>query len=156
MRILKATAEHIEDIIRLIEQLISELSEKPHHFAGGGAVAFLDHALRAEQYHIFLAMNDQRQSIGLITAGESGAVYAGGRFGIIHEFYILPEHRGHGLGHRLLEAMKQTALDLQWNRLEVGAPAYPKWKRTRQFYLQEQFIEIGPRLKWVIDQAPSR
>ena len=34
------------------------------------------------------------------------------------------------------------------NRLEVGAPAYPKWSRTKSFYIREGFKEIGTRLKY--------
>ena len=36
------------------------------------------------------------------------------------------------------------------NRVEVGAPDVPRWQRTVNFYLKEGFVEVGPRLKYLL------
>ena len=97
----------------------------------------------------FLAINNTEKVVGILTLGESGAIYAGGKFGVIHEFYIDSGLRSQGIGKLLVEKAKQKSLDLNWNRLEVGAPPSPAWDRAKDFYLREGFQEIGPRLKWL-------
>jgi hypothetical protein len=60
--------------------------------------------------------------------------------------------RSNGLGNHLIEKAKKIAIDMGWKRLEVGAPPYPEWERTKSFYLKG-FVEIGPRLKWIAEQS---
>jgi GNAT superfamily N-acetyltransferase len=149
MKIIKAGKKHSKEIIRLITELVSELSGERFVIDEIEAIEFLKQSLDKGKYFAFLALDDRQNAIGIITVGESGAVYAGGAFGIIHEFYIVPEMRSNGFGNQLIEKVKDTATVMGWKRLEVGAPPYPRWGRTKIFYLREGFVEIGPRLRWI-------
>jgi GNAT superfamily N-acetyltransferase len=75
------------------------------------------------------------------------AIYVPGRFGIINEFYVLPEYRCFGIGKRLVDQVLELGKQNCWKRIEVGAPNNEMWHRTIEFYLREGFLEIGPRLK---------
>jgi GNAT superfamily N-acetyltransferase len=114
---------------------------------------FLEQSIEDRRYFAFLVVDDNQKALGVITAGESGAVYAGGKFGVIHEMFIAPQIRSNGFGNQLIMKVKELAVDLLWKRLEVGAPLYPAWKRTKQFYLREGFVEVGPRLKWLTESV---
>ena len=151
MKIIKAEKQHSESIIRLVTELISELVGKRFVIDGSEAVEFIERSIDKGEYFAFLALDEKQNSLGIITVGGSGAVYAGGAFGVIHEFYIVPEMRSSGIGNQLIEKVKETAIVMGWKRLEVGAPPYPQWERTKSFYLREGFTEIGPRLKWIAD-----
>jgi len=135
----------------LITELISELGGKGFVIDEREALDFLERSSDEGKYFAFLALDDGQNTLGVITVGESGAVYASGTFGVIHELYIAPEMRSKGLGNQLLEKVKETAADMGWKRLEVGAPPYPEWQKTKSFYLREGFVEIGPRLKWIAE-----
>ena len=70
-----------------------------------------------------------------------------GTFGLIHEFYVLPEKRSSSIGHQLIKAIISHGKGRSWHRIEVGAPNQQIWGRTIFFYKREGFVEIGPRLK---------
>lgn len=152
MIIIKANKNHSREIIRKVTELISELGGKPFVLDESEARIFIEQSIDEGRYIVFLAVDESENVIGIITVGESGAVYAGGKFGIIHEFYINAEMRSSDIGKQLIEKVKQTAADLRWRRLEVGAPPSPEWDRTKEFYLREGFQEIGPRLKWIAEE----
>jgi GNAT superfamily N-acetyltransferase len=149
MKIIKAEKKHSKEIIRLVTELISELSGQRFRIDEAEAIEFIERSSVNEKYFAFLALDDSQKAFGIITVGESGAVYAGGAFGVIHEFYIAPEMRSNGFGNQLMGKVKKTATDMGWKRLEVGSPPYPEWERTKSFYVREGFVEIGPRLKWI-------
>ncbi|ADV14916.1 acetyltransferase [Mesorhizobium australicum WSM2073] len=87
---------------------------------------------------------------GIIVLNECTAIYAGGKFGQISELYVRPEMRSKGIAPCLLEVALQEGRARGWKRLEVGAPAQPKCKRTLDFYLRDGFEEVGPRLRRTI------
>lgn len=134
-----------ERIAELVHQLLVELS-------GGKGPSLGDLALTAEKLlrgglvHSLIAMVNERP-VGVVCLSECAAIYAGGQFGVITELYVMPEYRSQGLASRLIEEAKQIGRERGWPRLEVGAPSQPAWNRTLQFYLREDFQEVGPRLK---------
>jgi len=148
MRILRATNSDIPEIIQNVEALVSELCDQPFKVDESEILPFLKNAINDCDYVVLLAKDQDDQVCGLITLGKSGAVYTGGKFGVIHEFYIDPTKRSNGVGKLLLDEAKKLCTEFFWKRLEVGAPAYPEWRRTKEFYLREGFAEIGPRLRW--------
>lgn len=107
MQIIKAQKKHSKEIIRLVTELISELGGRRLVIDEVQSADFIERSVDSEKYVVFLALDDGHNAVGLITAGESGAVYAGGAFGVIHEFYIVPEMRSNGLGHQLIEKVKR-------------------------------------------------
>lgn len=88
--------------------------------------------------------------MGLLMLNECAAIYAGGRFGEISELYVEPEFRSDGVAAKLIEDAVRLGQGRNWNRLEVGAPDQPVWKRTFDFYLRNGFAEVGPRLRKLI------
>ncbi|MGB8518802.1 MAG: GNAT family N-acetyltransferase [Candidatus Tumulicola sp.] len=88
----------------------------------------------------------ERDPIGVLTLCESCAPYAGGYFGTIQEFYIVPEMRSQGVGQAMLEYAREIALQKKWNRLEVTATLDPSFARSVAFYRSFGFRDSGPRL----------
>ncbi len=88
----------------------------------------------------------EREPIGVLTLCESCAPYAGGYFGVIQEFYIVPEMRSQGVGQALLQHAREIALQKKWNRLEVTATLDPSFARSVAFYRSYGFQDSGPRL----------
>jgi GNAT superfamily N-acetyltransferase len=78
------------------------------------------------------------------------SLYTNGSFGVIHELYVLPEHRSNKVGALLIDAMKAIGEERRWNRIEVGAPSPENWGRTIKFYKEMGFEEIGPRMKLLL------
>ena len=115
---------------------------------------FIDSADKLIRSHTgfwaFLARDKGGNPVGVITLNECCAIYAGGTFGEIMEMYIAPEYRSQGIGQQLLTFTKTFAKEQNWQILEVGSPAQPRWSRTFDFYTREGFKEIGPRLELVI------
>jgi GNAT superfamily N-acetyltransferase len=94
----------------------------------------------------FLAMNGN-EVVGMINLNECAAIYAGGRFGEITELYVKPEFRSKKIGEQLIAKARNFARERGWRILEVGAPDVPRCQRTVNFYLNNGFSEIGPRLE---------
>jgi GNAT superfamily N-acetyltransferase len=94
----------------------------------------------------YLAMTADDRDLGVITLNECAAIYAGGRFGEISEFYVVPDFRSEGVGALLIEAAVAFGRERGWPIIEVGAPSPPIWQRTVDFYRRHGFEEIGPRL----------
>ena len=90
------------------------------------------------------------QPVGAMTLNECTAIYAGGKFGEISELYVDPNHRSHGIAKLLLNSAQSEAVARGWKRIEVGAPGQPDWQRTLNFYLQNGFDEVGPRLRRLV------
>ncbi|WP_245227286.1 GNAT family N-acetyltransferase [Parasedimentitalea maritima] len=88
--------------------------------------------------------------VGLIMLNECAAIYAGGRFGEISELYVSPQQRSTGVAAQLVAEAAAYGQRKGWQRLEVGAPTQPEWKRTVEFYERNGFAEVGPRLRRLI------
>jgi GNAT superfamily N-acetyltransferase len=66
------------------------------------------------------------EPVGVLMLNECAAIYAGGEFGEISEFYVAPSHRSAGVGALLVDAAAQFGRDRGWPELEVGAPDVPR------------------------------
>lgn len=141
----RAGAEEAGAVAGLIHALLDELSggkaPAPEALAEAAGRVFADGRVVP-----FLARSGG-EPVGVMMLNECVAIYAGGVFGEISELYIRPDLRSHGVAARLIETALAEARARGWGRLEVGAPAQPKWARTRDFYLRNGFEEVGPRLR---------
>lgn len=149
MKIREATKEHAQEIVRKVAALIGEIGGKAFVHDEAAAIGFIRDAMAQGRYLAFLAIDEGGNVVGILTLGESVAVYAAGRFGVILEFYVDPAVRSRGVGRMLLEKAKQKSALLNWSRLEVSAPPSLVGERAKGFYGKEGFQDIGPRLKWV-------
>ena len=138
-------------VLDLVERLLRELEGEPREFAGlDRARTMADLAWAGERFTAFLARGDGGRPIGVLTLVETFAIYAGGRYGIIDELYVAPEHRASGVGRRLVEAAREHGRRRGWVRIEVTAPPEEKWRRTVRFYEAQGFVFTGPKLRLVL------
>ena len=148
MTIRRAFHKDAETVSKLTRELFAELGHQAPIADLKKSVVFCQDILEKDDYLAFLAVEPNGFADGIITLSEGISIYAGGRFGVIREFYVVPEMRSKGVGKALLEKTKETAKSKGWRRIEVTPPSKDKWTRTYNFYAGEGFKEIGPRLKY--------
>lgn len=144
----RATQADANITVKLIKALLDELNGAPIEWDTDKVETLCKSMIELEEYIVFHSINNDGQVVGVITIAETETIYAGGKIGIIQELYIVPSMRCQELGKSLVQKARQYASSKKWNRLEVGAPAYPQWSRTKDFYIKEGFQEVGPRLKY--------
>ena len=146
-KIRKATGKDAETVLRLAKELFYDLGHQMK-VDDQQDLLFCKKILKSGKYVVFLSIGPQDYANGIITLSEGLSIYAGGRFGVIREFYIIPEMRSKGLGKALLEKAKEFGRKNGWKRIEVTPPDKTKWRRAYRFYVREGFKEIGPRIKF--------
>jgi GNAT superfamily N-acetyltransferase len=142
----QATSEEFDQVGHLVYALLTELyPDLPYERS-----AFIDAARTlletGRDVWSFLARAPDGRAVGVVTLNECAAIYAGGHFGEISEFYVVPDFRSKGVGALLLEAAVEFGRQRGWSNIEVGAPRVPAWQRTFDFYRRNGFEEVGPRL----------
>jgi GNAT superfamily N-acetyltransferase len=142
----KVTPEDAEIILKLVNRPFVELHRHPP-MGDGKSVSFCKSILESGKYVTFISEDHQGSANSLIALSQALSIYTGGMFGVIREFYVVPEARSTGVGKALLETAKGFAANSGWKRLEAPPPDKDKWFRTYDFYIREGFSEIGPRLK---------
>ena len=156
IQIRRASSKDSFVVASMIDKLLSELSgDESLRSKSLEPLAYelLDDSDEAASftYFVLLAFNEfSNEVVGVISGSESRAVYTNGRFGVIHELYVLPEQRSNKVGAKLIDAMKAIGEKRRWNRIEVGAPNPENWGRTIRFYQEIGFEEIGPRMKLIL------
>jgi len=148
LTIRKALVEDADTVSRLVKDLFLELGHTPPIADFHQSVELYKDMFEKDEYTIFLAVNTNGDADGIITVNEGVSLYAGGRFGVIREFYVVPEMRSRGVGKALLEKVKEFSRSKGWRRIEVTLPSKDEHIRTYSFYAREGFHEIGPRLKY--------
>lgn len=144
----RATPADAPQIATLVGALLTEISqaigEQAFHFDLAQTTARLQDFMAREQYIVFVA-HDGVHPVGLVTLSESRALYAGGVFGTLPEFYVRPAYRSQGVGRQLLDQVKAHARARGWTRLEVTTPPLPPFEPTLAFYEREGFTVTGGR-----------
>lgn len=143
-------AEHCdyEAVGTLSWALLNELS--PENSAKFDKNKFINiaHSLLSESHRFWaLVAVTNDEIVATLNINECAAIYTGGTFGEITEFFIKPDYRSKGIGARLIEMAKKFCAEHGWSTLEVGAPSPDAWQRTIDFYLENGFSTIGPRLE---------
>jgi GNAT superfamily N-acetyltransferase len=148
LRIERAGPGNRNVVLVLVERLLRELEDSPDEFQGIERHRIVrDLELAGERFTAFLALLPSGEAVGVVTLFEAFAVYAGGNYGIIDEMYVAPEHRGAGVGSRLLEAVTQEGRRKGWMRIDVTAPPEKRWDRTLKFYESRGFVFTGPKMR---------
>lgn len=83
--------------------------------------------------------------IAVVTMVETYALYAGGKIGVIQEFYVSPEFRDSGVGSMLIEQVKDYGNNNNWSYIELCTPPLPEFDRTLNFYQKNGLIPVGGR-----------
>ena len=95
-------------------------------------------------YHVFIAFY-KNEIVGFISLQEHYALYVGGRYGTISEFYVEPEYRSLGIGNALLSKVKLHASKKKYRRVEVTTPPLPEFEKSLHFYQSQGFEITGGR-----------
>lgn len=149
MDIFQLTPEYAPQIAQLIVALTDEIMQRigdtTHQSFSTDvekATKLLKALMESENYIVFAAIEDN-QLIGFASTCESYAIYANGKFGIIQEFYVLPNFRSQKVGEKILEAVTKYAETVEWQRIELSTPPLPAFEKTVGFYQKNNFARTG-------------
>lgn len=142
------------DVARLAVCLTNEIIERTRikHFDVDIPLAesLCSKFMSQGQYTVVGAL-DGNQVVGFGALCDSHSLYAEGSFGIVQEFYVIPEYRSKSVGGNLLGAIIELAKSKGWIRLELCTPPVPEFDRTVAFYKENGFeITGGYKMKHVI------
>jgi len=144
----EATLSDVNDVARLVKDLTDEIIERTHakHFNVNieQTAGLLKDFLASGHYSVLVALQDNKV-VGFANLCPSYALYAEGNFGIVQEFYVVPEHRSGGLGAALIRECAILAKNKGWKRLELCTPPMPEFDRTIKFYQSNEFEITGGR-----------
>lgn len=129
----------------LLEEIMRVSGQAAFHFDPAETTRRLGDFLSTRKYTVFVARDADGRIIGFLNASESHALYAGGSFGTVTEFYVVPDCRSQGVGRELLNAVRAHAGQRHWVRLELTTPPLPEFDRALDFYLREGFSITGGR-----------
>lgn len=83
--------------------------------------------------------------IAVVTMSETYALYAGGKIGVIQEFYVSPDFRASGIGSMLIEQVKMYGNEHEWSCIELCTPPLPAFEHTLNFYQKNGLNAVGGR-----------
>jgi len=143
-----------EDIAKLAVCLTNEIIERTgiKHFDVDVplAIDLCDNYVSNDIYQVIAAFDDNI-IVGFGAICESHSLYAEGAFGIIQEFYVMPEYRSKEVGKSLLKEIIKFSKTKDWKRLELCTPPVPEFDRTVEFYQANGFeITGGYKMKYAI------
>ena len=150
IKIIKATINEIRTVSDLVAELLIDFNNKSNSNFIVDKTELektTRNLIKRNNYGAFIAYDSGKKPIGLITVAESFAIYNGGDFGVITEFYVDRNSRSNGIGKLLLNHVFEFAESMNWNKIEVGAPNAEEWPRTIEFYERNGFKQKGPKLR---------
>jgi GNAT superfamily N-acetyltransferase len=83
--------------------------------------------------------------VAVATMAETYALYAGGKIGVIQEFYVVPEFRSSGVGAMLIEHVRNYGRINNWSCIELCTPPLPEFERALSFYQRNGLDPVGGR-----------
>ncbi len=150
IKIIKATINETTIIADLVVEILIDFNNKSNSNFIADKTKLektTRNLIKRNNYGAFIAYDAENNPKGLITVAESFAIYNGGDFGVITEFYVDRNSRSKGIGKLLLNTVFDFSESMNWNKLEVGAPNADEWPRTVQFYKRNGFKQKGPKLR---------
>ncbi|MDH2436150.1 GNAT family N-acetyltransferase [Pokkaliibacter sp. MBI-7] len=97
--------------------------------------------------HWAFKWEEGHEAVAFVTLNECFSFFAKGAYGIINELWIHPLWRNQGLGARVLEEIRVLGQQRGWKRIDVSAPADPRWQRSFDFYQKNDFVFSGKKLR---------
>ncbi len=87
--------------------------------------------------------------VGVAAASYQLAIHTAGRYALLQDLWVSPEHRSGSIGAHLISALSAEARALGMPRIEVGLPSesFPRLEATRAFYVRNGFAPLGPRMR---------
>lgn len=143
-----AKADDAEAIATMVGELLHEImvlvNVKSFGFDFAETVGRARSWLEEGLYTVLLARVEDKR-VGVLALYESYALYTGGVYGTIPEFYVRSAYRSQGIGSALLAEAKRIGRQRGWKRLEVTTPPLPHFDRTLCFYQRNHFTLSGGR-----------
>lgn len=148
MKFIVATVRDVEVIANFVVKLTEEICLKTNvQFFSinlDETVARCRELIRDKNYGAIVGYMED-QPIAMSTFTESYALYAGGKIGVIPEFYVEPIYRSSGVGAKLITAVKDYGRDQGWSCIELCTPPLPEFERTLSFYQNNGLMPVGGR-----------
>lgn len=143
-----AKLEDSEIIGSLVVDLTNEICEltKAQHFDINlnSTIERCRELIRDGHYTAIIGEH-KNKPVAVVTFTETYALYAGGKIGVIQEFYVSPELRSSGVGSTLIEQVKKYGKQHDWSCIELCTPPLPEFERTLNFYQQNGLTPVGGR-----------
>lgn len=143
-----ATIEDAKIIGELIIELTKEISQITNStlfvINVDSTIKTCAELLKNGNYGAIICSNNERP-IAVSTFTESYALYAGGKIGIIPEFYVIPECRSCGVGEELISKVRALGIKKGWSCIELCTPPLPEFERTIKFYQKTGMNPVGGR-----------
>ena len=143
-----ATKDDADVIGALVMKLTEEISRITNSTLFGidtsATVKTCAELIKNESYGAIIC-TDNQLPIAVATFTESYALYAGGKIGIIPEFYVIPEFRSYGVGEKLLSKVRELGREKGWSCIELCTPPLPDFERTLKFYQKAGMNPVGGR-----------
>lgn len=144
----EATLKDSDVIGSLVVKLTSEISEltKAQHFDIdlNGTIQRCRELINDGHYSALIGF-DKNTPVAVATMTETYALYAGGKIGVVQEFYVSPEYRAAGVGSMLIEQVQYYGRQQNWSCIELCTPPLPEFERTLNFYQKNGLIPVGGR-----------
>ena len=145
-----ASPEDAPAIGELVHGLLCEI-DTPRYSASQYAETVRNLLTDGGSFHVMLAFppdNETGPPVGVITISESAALYSGGCYAEIQEFFVVPGQRGTGVGAGLLGAAKTLAEQRGWERLQLHVSDLRDGGRSLEFYRRKGFEPIGTTMRY--------
>jgi|TARA_B110000211_G_scaffold231961_1_gene294637 GNAT superfamily N-acetyltransferase len=143
-----AVVDDSEIIGSLVTKLTDEICVRTNsnHFDIDidGTIARCAELMRQGHYGAVIGLADG-VPIAISTFTESYALYAGGKVGVIPEFYVDPSYRSAGVGAKLIAEVKRYGKSRGWSCIELCTPPLPEFDRTLAFYEENGLKPVGGR-----------
>ncbi|VVC82426.1 GNAT family N-acetyltransferase [Sideroxydans sp. CL21] len=144
----QATPDKAKIIGSMVVQLTQEICERTNakHFDIDleSTVQRCEELLSAGHYAAIIGWADNIP-VAVSTIAETYALYAGGKIGVIQEFYVIPEFRSSGVGAVLIEQVRSYGQKRAWSCIELCTPPLPEFDRTISFYQNNGLVPVGGR-----------
>lgn len=144
----QATPDNADIIGSLVVRLTQEICDRTNvqHFDIDleGTIQRCEALLSAGHYAAIIGWSDNIP-IAVSTISETYALYAGGKIGVIQEFYVIPEFRSSGVGARLIEQVRDYGQKHDWSCIELCTPPLPEFERALSFYQKNGLAPVGGR-----------
>ena len=128
----------------LLSEIMSAVDNSLFHFDIEQAKELAYKFIEKNIYYVFIALH-KNEIVGFISLQEHHALYVGGCYGTISEFYVKPEYRSSNIGKMLISKVKEYASEKNYRRVEVTTPPLPEFERSLDFYKKNGFEVTGGR-----------
>ncbi len=141
----KASAAIIGKLVIELTQEICERTNVKHFNIDLESTVMQCEQLLADGHYTAIIGFANDIPIAVATLSETYALYAGGKIGIVQEFYVSPKARSSGIGALLIEQVQIYGEENNWSCIELCTPPLPEFERTVSFYQDNGLIPVGGR-----------